>query len=577
MKAIRCFALCIVAIGFLAADHTLHGQAIVINEVVEDEQDFETTDISPDTREFVELYNSGTTPIDLAGWTLAFYDLALGLDLTEDVVPSGTVAPGGFFVIGGSAVPNVNYSPKDTDLWPNGAGIFQLKNPSGTLIDAVGLETFRGTELAMATQAQLDQIGAGETVGPDAKGGWWGQIESNNAHPSDATYPNQPMSLGRYRDGRDNNINGRDFGMIPVTPGQSNNLTQAESHVIPDVNATAVGTALHDNYYASFKLPRVIAPGTVSGINPNAITPSPQGGNAIIAWDETGGGNAVYSDSYVNKFQLYAYIDPRPFNVTAADTTQSEATIYGIGSTDVLFATPNSADLLTGQPGTGGNITSSANGSTGLGWLIQRRTSNAAGTQNSAAVLQLVDFNDGGDGVLADNDWQIKGTVDLTGMNAGWHVLSLEYDPATGSVTAKYDDQNFNFNTVTGLVGNFYVGYRENLPGTGSPIARPPTYDLFVAGPAGVAGDYNNNGAVDAADYVVWRENMGTNNTLPNNSLPGPIGQAHYDQWRANFGKSGGPGGLAAGVPEPSTVAIAVAFSLGALGWRRSAKPQAKW
>ena len=117
---------------------------------------------------------------------------------------------------------------------------------------------------------------------------------------------------------------------------------------------------------------------------------------------------------------------------------------------------------------------------TGLGWLIQRRTSNAAGTQSSAAILQLIDFNDGGDGVLADNDWQILESINLTGMAAGWHVLGIDYDPATGSVVATYDNNEYEHSTMTNLVGNFYVGYRENLPGTGHTIARPPTYDLFV-------------------------------------------------------------------------------------------------
>ena len=83
-------------------------------------------------------------------------------------------------------------------------------------------------------------------------------------------------------------------------------------------------------------------------------------------------------------------------------------------------------------------------------------------------------------------------------------MLGIDYDPTTGNVIAIYDRSTFNFTTTTGLVGNFYIGYRENLPGTGNHDARPPTYDLFVA-PAGVAGDYNNNGVVDAADYVLWR------------------------------------------------------------------------
>ena len=51
---------------------------------------------------------------------------------------------------------------------------------------------------------------------------------------------------------------------------------------------------------------------------------------------------------------------------------------------------------------------------------------------------------------------------------------------------------------------------------------------LSVVGPANLAGDYNQNGTVDAADYVVWRNGLGTTYT-----------QDHYDIWRANFGSDG--------------------------------------
>jgi hypothetical protein len=67
-----------------------------------------------------------------------------------------------------------------------------------------------------------------------------------------------------------------------------------------------------------------------------------------------------------------------------------------------------------------------------------------------------------------------------------------------------------------------------------------------------LAGDYNNNGIVDAADYVVWRKNQGTTNTLPNDPLGGTVGLEHYNQWRANFGATAGLGTSAAIVPEPS-------------------------
>jgi hypothetical protein len=76
--------------------------------------------------------------------------------------------------------------------------------------------------------------------------------------------------------------------------------------------------------------------------------------------------------------------------------------------------------------------------------------------------------------------------------------------------------------------------------------------------PGGLDGDYNNNGTVDAADYVVWRNNAGTNNQLPNDPIGGTIGTTHYDQWRSNFGAALGPA-PAIGAPEPlSCVLLAV-------------------
>ena len=56
--------------------------------------------------------------------------------------------------------------------------------------------------------------------------------------------------------------------------------------------------------------------------------------------------------------------------------------------------------------------------------------------------------------------------------------------------------------------------------------------------PVTLAGDYNNSGTVDAADYVVWRNSLGTSIVLPNDTTPGSVTQADYNLWRANFGRS---------------------------------------
>ncbi|MGD9635371.1 MAG: PEP-CTERM sorting domain-containing protein, partial [Pirellulales bacterium] len=88
----------------------------------------------------------------------------------------------------------------------------------------------------------------------------------------------------------------------------------------------------------------------------------------------------------------------------------------------------------------------------------------------------------------------------------------------------------------------------------------------------GVTGDYNNNGKVDAADYTVWRDKLGSNSTLPNDSTPGSVTQADYNVWKTNYGQSIGGGGAldVAAVPEPATFTL-VALVLGLLSIRSRA------
>lgn len=78
-----------------------------------------------------------------------------------------------------------------------------------------------------------------------------------------------------------------------------------------------------------------------------------------------------------------------------------------------------------------------------------------------------------------------------------------------------------------------------------------------------VNGDYNNNGKVDAADYVLWRNNLNQNVTLPNDTTPGTVTNADYTVWRSNFGTSAGAGSGALlggpAVPEPAAVALLIA------------------
>jgi hypothetical protein len=86
----------------------------------------------------------------------------------------------------------------------------------------------------------------------------------------------------------------------------------------------------------------------------------------------------------------------------------------------------------------------------------------------------------------------------------------------------------------------------------------------------GTPGDFNENGVVDAADYTVWRNSLGSGTALPNdNSIGAPITIAHYELWKSNFGQGGGGstnGSLqGSAAPEPSTFAMAIVSVVGAL------------
>ena len=106
----------------------------------------------------------------------------------------------------------------------------------------------------------------------------------------------------------------------------------------------------------------------------------------------------------------------------------------------------------------------------------------------------------------------------------------------------------------TSVVGDYSATYvlttaDEDLPGraftdlfltlTGSVVA--PTLD----------GDFNGDGTVDAADFTVWRDGLGT------------IGYtlAEYDLWRANYGETlPGAASASASAPEPASIAWALAI-----------------
>ena len=95
---------------------------------------------------------------------------------------------------------------------------------------------------------------------------------------------------------------------------------------------------------------------------------------------------------------------------------------------------------------------------------------------------------------------------------------------------------------------------------------------------AGLAGDYNDDGKIDAADYTVWRDNLGAA-TLTNRGagITGPVGTNDYNYWKSHFGEGMGSGAAAgAAIPEPSTACLLFTITILAGNVRSRVRPRSR-
>ncbi len=169
--------------------------------------------------------------------------------------------------------------------------------------------------------------------------------------------------------------------------------------------------------------------------------------------------------------------------------------------------------------------------------------------------------------------WTLLGSVDTRTLlgNNGQHGVSFTDD--TGSLG---DFRYFTMaafaepSTNPGFQWNFHTFFGEVdiIEVAGGPVD-------------GLAGDFNGDGFVDAADYTVWRDNLGSSDESA--FAPGTgsgngsgIDGEDYNLWRANFGMTSGFGLVSAGpvaVPEPAAVTLlACVVGLSAFRIRKTRK-----
>ena len=88
-----------------------------------------------------------------------------------------------------------------------------------------------------------------------------------------------------------------------------------------------------------------------------------------------------------------------------------------------------------------------------------------------------------------------------------------------------------------------------------------PPITIHLSGEVRLAGDYNRDGVVGAADFIVWRKALGQagNDLAADGNGNNEIDPGDYNIWRTNFGRmaEGGAGTSSHGaVPEPASALL---------------------
>jgi hypothetical protein len=135
-----------------------------------------------------------------------------------------------------------------------------------------------------------------------------------------------------------------------------------------------------------------------------------------------------------------------------------------------------------------------------------------------------------------------------------------------------FTDNNLTLTNTGLMAGSDYLRIAISTNTDGAQIYQVDNFRLVTEVSQGVPGDYNNNGVVDGADYVLWRNGGPLQNEV---DTPGTVNAADYTEWRARFGNTSGSGSLTGGaVPEPSAAALLIAAIVGSLiATRRTCRP----
>jgi hypothetical protein len=209
----KTFTFCITKIAMVFAvailmTNMVNAQSLVINEI-----DYDQPGV--DSAEYVELYNAGPNPVNLADFKLVMFNGSTSGNVPYDSIqlPSQTLLAGSYFVICGNSgkVPNCNATfsaasnciqnaASATSTTPSPDAVYLKDVQQGNIIDVVSYE---GNCIAPYFETAGVPSGNSDTIVADSVLARF-------------------YSIGRFPDGTDSDNNSVDFNRMCSTPGAAN-------------------------------------------------------------------------------------------------------------------------------------------------------------------------------------------------------------------------------------------------------------------------------------------------------------------------------------------------------------------
>jgi hypothetical protein len=302
---------------------------------------------------------------------------------------------------------------------------------------------------------------------------------------------------------------------------------------------TAVVREGSDDEALSYRIRALILPGTPStlvdrdsapangeeftsslplgGFNIHRFTAA-AGGSILVSVGETGGltaepnlqiygpgGVLLQSDSGTDEALLqFGATSSGTYTAVVSDMANDEALSYRIR----VLALPASSAAIGGRDFTLVNGQQSASSLPLGGFNVHRFTASAGGN----IVVAISETGALG----SEPKVQIYGPGGLLlHTDDGTDGASVQFNAASsGTFTAIVTDEG----------NDEALSYQIQATGVTTPV---------------LYGDYNQNGLVDAGDYVLWRRTLAAGGTfLPNDFMPNVVDNNDYTYWRAHFGEA---------------------------------------